>query len=398
MVFQASSGLLYIAFAVVLNVARGISTLGASSHDGPPAKIHLPPGNLVPGSFPSNELEADLFAEELKLAGYPVEINGLRSVEVNTAMEQLRRTKAPKFDGRPGSRVIIYDIESERRGLDDRINAITKWLSFATQAGAAFAFPTPNSSLSEGHGHSSAKWWTEYYVTVPPVYRFEDVACDPDATVFKITAFKDMSTWPARAKQALMNHSAPLCVRLQIGPDTQDEREHTSVLTLMDKGARLVNVWTSYKVAHVVQAVMKEVPAFRLSYNAAHVRLGDKLRRGGVLCSNTTYVVDHMQRTLSKYPVYGQSPWLLMSDGSADFFKEMKQQSHTHGFELISELDIKALTGLDDNFLRYCALECLWGASDVAVSTYKNLGGRCKMKPEHSGGSSLLACIPKEKE
>merc|ERR1719162_1581723 len=96
-----------------------------------------------------------------------------------------------KANSARGSRVIFYDVWTERRGIDDRMSAIAQWLSFATQAGAQLAFPDPNNSLSDGHGRSTASWWTDYYVMDPPLYRFQDVRCSREAEEINITDFND---------------------------------------------------------------------------------------------------------------------------------------------------------------------------------------------------------------
>lgn len=347
-------------------------------------------------SWPSEGAHVVVDSLQFPERGYPVYFDDL-PVSTGPPAEPLAAGEGFELraDNTRSRRVIFYDVWNEHRGIDDRMSAIAKWLSFATQADANLAFPDPNSSLSDGHGISTANWWTDYYLTVPPLYRFKEVRCSQDAEEFNITNFSDLRTWPPRALHALHSKSMPLCIRLQVGPATSDHATE-SMANFIAQGARRVSIWTSPKVTKLVREVQRELPRLSTSYNAIHVRLGDKLRRGGVLCNNATYVVERMERLCGMYPDYKDSPWLLMSDGDDAFFHRMNRRASRKGIRIVSEQDVKSLNAVEDNFLRYTALECLWGNSDIGLSTYKNIGGRCKMGPTHRGGGHLLNCLPKE--
>lgn len=361
-------------------VARGLSSLSDS---------------VVTRPMPLNPLSARrwwLPGHDDLDRGYPVKFNDL-PVSINAHRQELFASHdwEPVCDGSPRSRVIFYDIWDEHRGLDDRVYAITTWLSFAAEAEAAFVFPDPNSSFSDGHGHASAKWWDDYYTWSPPVFKYGEAKCAYGAQAINITKWKDLGTWPTKARRALLDKSQPLCVRLQKGRDTQDA-VGVSMHNMVVHGAEKVSVWTSRKVARVVTRVFEEVPELKNAFNAAHVRLGDKAKRGGVLCNNASFVVDRMERCRTRFGEAADATWILMSDGDEIFYRNMSMVSKAHGFKLVTEKSVAALRELEDNFLRYTALSCIWGASDIGIASYKSLGHFCQMRQGHSSGMMFLPC------
>lgn len=317
--------------------------------------------------------------EQLTARGYPVTFDGLPTATITDYRFDTKARWLPTADGSAGSRVFFFDV-IQGRGLDDRMYQLVQWLSLATSAGAALAFPSPQSTLTAGHGACTAEWWTDYYVTDPPVYRFDEVRCDPAAEEINITNFDDYNAWPAKAREALRNQSVPLCIRLQLGEDAKGSGKVTGITERwIREGAKFVAVWTSDKVANIIQEVLEKNDDLSSGqYNAAHVRLGDKLSRlNGTLCRNASNVVNAMERVTGRNAIYASNPWILMSDGEDDFFDDMATTAAEHGFTLLSEKNMQGVNNLTDNYLRYTALSCLWAESDLAVATYKSLGKRC---------------------
>jgi len=283
-------------------------------------------------------------------------------------------------------RLIMYDVQ-DHAGLDDRIFVMMHMLSIATVVKATLAFPSPAQLLGRKHGDSLANWWDEYYFTDPPIHRFQDVQCSSDVKETVVTHAGFVDKLDAEVYGALMDTNKPLCLRVKIKYYSMIRGGKTELL--INLGLPNVRIWTSNKVAHLMQEVIREVPQLNNDYNVAHLRLGDKQQS----CVTATNVEHAIMNLTKAHPQGGRDkPWLVMSDGDEAFFSRLLNKARRDGVKLITEMDVKVLKQLKDNYLRYTVLSCFCGGADLQLWNYKQIGGRCNLKRSQSVASARFAC------
>lgn len=297
-----------------------------------------------------------------------------------------RHSSHPLEEPRTVPRLIMYDVQ-DHAGLDDRIFVMMHMLSFATVVQASLAFPAPSQLLGRKHGDSLAGWWDEYYFTDPPIHRFQDVACSPNIPETVVTHPQLVDALDEDTYAALMDQTQPLCLRIKIKYYAMIRGGKTELLINM--GIPNVRIWTSQKVARIMEEVIREVPEFNNDYNVAHVRLGDKSQS----CVTAANVEHAILNLTNAHPQGGLTkPWLVMSDGDRSFFKKLMIRANRDNLHLITESDVKVLSELQDNYLRYTVLSCFCGGADLQLWNYKQIGGRCNLKRSQSVASARFAC------
>uniref|UniRef100_A0A7S1LVM1 Uncharacterized protein n=1 Tax=Alexandrium catenella TaxID=2925 RepID=A0A7S1LVM1_ALECA len=113
----------------------------------------------------------------------------------------------------------------------------------------------------------------------------------------------------------------------------------------------------------------KQVPMLQGEYNIAHVRRGDFRHN----CTAVGHVVARMQA------VDTSRPWLVMTDAEKPWLADFKAAAELAGVRHVLEGELHDLGGLGDNFLRYQALQCLYGYAVHRIYTLKSLQGYCRV-------------------
>lgn len=286
------------------------------------------------------------------------------------------------------SRLLRYEI-AEHAGIGDRLAVITTLLAIATGFQATLAFPSPTESLGRTHGNTSAQWWDEYVVTEPKILDASTAHCVAGATAYNVTSKDEFESLLDAADSLLFHRTSPLCIRLQV--HYFDFMKSQVINDLAIQGAPSVTVWTSSKVSTLAMQVKAELTLATDHFNAMHVRLGDKATP---LCQSASRVTEAAYNMTQAHPEYAEEPWFLMSDGTLDFFNDMKDAMLDRGFTLLTEADLVALRAVKDNYLIYSALECVFSASDLALVTYKNIGHRCLPAETHAVNPKFIECRP----
>lgn len=283
-------------------------------------------------------------------------------------------------------RLVRYEM-AEHAGIDDRIYVIAHLLSIATSFEAVLAFPGPQASLGTDHGNTTALWWDDYVVTYPEFLDEEETHCALGATTFNITSQADFEALTTSDAEPLHNVEKPLCIRLQEHYFMLEPSMAFTESAL--RGAPFVSVWTSNKVALLALKFKGELMKSSLHYNAMHVRLGDEYSED---CASAEHVTETAYNLTQDHPEYADEPWFLMSNGQEDFFTRMHWWMGEKGLLLITESDLQTAKEVNDNYLLYTALECVFAASDLALNTYKEIGHRCLPEGVHSVHPKFIAC------
>lgn len=318
--------------------------------------------------------------------GYPIAFDDLpTNVEVGPSPRDsaLSAQHAP----RPGpARLVRYEVR-EHAGIGDRLTVIARLLSLASAFKATLAFPRPVDALHVKHGITKALWWHDFVVTQPAFVPIDEEDCASEANSFNITSQADFESLLASADDPLHDEGQPLCLRLQEHYFTlmQSQAFKDSVM----EGAPNVAVWTSHKVACLAREMRDELMQKAGHYNAMHIRLGDKAT---LICESTSHVADAVAGLNQDYRDFAQEPWFLMSDGNETFYAGMRAEMSERGVTLITEKDLATAAAVEDNYLRYSALECVFAASDLALISYKDIGHRCLPREDHPVKPRFIGC------
>lgn len=287
-------------------------------------------------------------------------------------------------------RVILHDIH-DKAGINDRLFVLTRMLAFATEVKAALGFPTPEQMLGHRHGDTAASNWTEYYVLRPKVHPIDAIRCAPgieQVTIRKASELKKMPSW---LMETLMDTQRPLCLRIQAkySEIRVPKNETSDIQTLMERGARHMEVWTSGRVVKLLKQATRQNYILRRPYNVLHVRLGDKATPA---CSTPSYIVEKVEHMIAGNGEHGSHPWVVMSDGGDDFFQQLVEAGRKKHIKFITEKEMRPLHTLTDNYLRYTVLECIFGGAQLAMSNFKDHGKFCKFAPKHAVPTHLIGC------
>lgn len=267
------------------------------------------------------------------------------------------------------SRLVRYEVV-ETGGIGDRLEVIATLLSIATQLKAMLAFPSPQQALE--YGNTSAVWWDEYVITQPKFAPLNQVDCLPEVTTFTITNKTSFEEMLSSDHPVLSNPNQPLCIRIQ---QHYFKLKNSPLFErLAETGGAGVSMWTSNKVALLAKQVKTELTSASGNYNALHVRLGDG---AGPACEDAEHLAETVLNMTQGSPPYAQQPWFLMSDGSEQFFADMHHAMSRRGIALIAETDLATTEAITDDYLIASALECVFGASDVALITDQDIGHWC---------------------
>lgn len=317
--------------------------------------------------------------------GYPIAFDGLETNVRPDYSASKSQSVVAEVDQGAGYvfRALRYDIH-DSAGLGDRLSVIARLLSIATAWNVRLAFPPPQDVLGKRHGNSSALWWDEYVVTEPRFVDSTQHQCAPGATTFNITSKEEFESLAASKHPDLVRADRHVCISLQEHYFTLMQSEVFKGLT--QRGALGVSLWTSWKVATMARGVRHELAAH---FNAMHVRLGDK---STPKCSSPAHVTGAVINFTHNHPVYAKEPWFLMSDGGDEFFTGMRAAMREANFQFITERDLVTTRGIDDNFLVFSALECVFAGSDLALISFKDIGSRCMPDREHAVQPKYLDC------
>lgn len=288
------------------------------------------------------------------------------------------------------SRVIFHDIH-DKAGINDRLFVLTRMLAFATEVKAVLAFPTPDKMLGKRHGHTSALNWTDYFVTRPKVHAMDGVKCMPGVHEVAITDAKMLTAMPRWFSALLKDTSRPMCLRVKVkyAEIKVPKGNASDILEMTERGAGKMGVWTSGQVVEILKKAKRSNYILRNPYNVVHVRLGDKATRK---CSTPSYIVESVEKFKSQHTEHGQYPWLVMSDGDDSFFQQLVTVGKKRRIKFITERELRPLYDLQDNYLRYTVLECIFGGAALALSNFKDHGRLCKVAPHHLVPTHFIGC------
>lgn len=287
-------------------------------------------------------------------------------------------------------RAIFHDIH-DKAGINDRLFVLTRMLAFATEVKAVLGFPTPEQMLGHRHGDTSAVNWTEYYVMQPKVHPLDGIQCEPGVDQVTIRKASELKTMPSWLKEDLMDTERPLCLRIKAKfSEIKVPKGQTSdIQDFMARGARHMAVWTSGKVVGLWKKTQRSNYFLRRPYNVVHVRLGDKATPA---CGTPTYIVGRVERMILQHGEHGYYPWVVMSDGDDDFFQQLVEAGRRRHIKFVTEKEMRPLDELEDNYLRYTVLECIFGGAQLALSNFKDHGRLCKVAPNHVVPTHFIGC------
>eukprot|EP00413_Alexandrium_margalefii_P042863 CAMPEP_0204585802 /NCGR_PEP_ID=MMETSP0661-20131031/47130_1 /ASSEMBLY_ACC=CAM_ASM_000606 /TAXON_ID=109239 /ORGANISM="Alexandrium margalefi, Strain AMGDE01CS-322" /LENGTH=140 /DNA_ID=CAMNT_0051595389 /DNA_START=8 /DNA_END=431 /DNA_ORIENTATION=- len=72
-------------------------------------------------------------------------------------------------------------------------------------------------------------------------------------------------------------------------------------------------------------------------------------------------------------------PWLVMTNAEDAWLADFGRAADAAGVRFVLEGDLRGLAGLDDNFLRYQTLQCLYGYAVHRIYTLKSLEAYCRV-------------------
>jgi len=289
-------------------------------------------------------------------------------------------------DGGPRSRVLLLsDAPQGQSSIDDVTLKIKMLLAMARSLQATPVIGPPSALLRP----PAAPWWDSYLETSPQLRRREEVRCAGGLEPVLVNSPGFFGEASPEVLGAMRDHSQPLCLELGfliflLRPDFGHITRGLGLLEyelLVKPTWGQVQIWRSGGTLALVDKVRKSLLAGLEAYDSLHVRRGD-------LAANCTAPARVVQRMLQ---LGSASFWVVLSNAEKEWFSDFRQLAASHGLAYVTEEDVPALKEIEDPYLRYAVVECLYAQGGRRIHTIKSLVKYC-----HPPGRRLL--VPEAEE
>jgi len=257
--------------------------------------------------------------------------------------------------------------------MDDVALKLKILLMLSSALHAVPATGRPRTLLGGIWGNSTTESWDDYIESSPRLRHTDEVRCADGLQPTFLWHEHWLGVIPNTLQADLFNHSRPLCLVMnflifKMRPDWHAQG-FTFEWGLVLGGHQSVQLWRSQRTMDLVASAWQQVPMLQGEYNVAHVRRGD-FRHD---CTSVAHVIARIKA------VDTSRPWLLMTNAEDAWLADFQAAAEAAGVRYVPEGDLRGLSGLDDNFLRYQTLQCLYGYAVHRLYTLKSLQAYCRV-------------------